>query len=452
MEIITSKEIFKNPKSFKEVNLLGWVRSNRDNGSIGFISFSDGATIHSIQLVYKKTETENFEDARIARTGAAIFVKGEVIDSIKENQNFEVVVKSFHLLKQSDENYPLQKKEHSPEFLRTIAHLRPRTNKFSAFMKLRSEIAFAIHNFFHQNDFVWVSSPIITSGDAEGAGENFIVNSKDDKNFFGKPAYLSVSGQLHAEAFAQAFKRVYTFGPTFRAEKSYTNRHLAEFWMVEPEVAFCDLTQLMSLIEAFIKFLVKFVLKNCKDEVVFLTKAIDEKIIEKLTNIVETDFAKLEYKDAIKMLKHAVSTGHNFEDNNLFFGKDLATEHERYICEKIFNKPTFLYNYPKEIKSFYMKQNNDGTTVAACDLLVPGVGEIVGGSQREDDYKKLLKKCNIDNMKTADLEWYLNLRKYGYYKSSGFGLGFDRFIMYVTGAANIKDVVPFPRTYGSIDF
>ncbi|MEF9985179.1 MAG: asparagine--tRNA ligase [Malacoplasma sp.] len=452
MEIFSVKDIFNNYKTLSNVNILGWVRSNRDSGSLGFISFFDGSSINSIQLVYKKTDTLNFEEAKNVRTGAAIFVKGTVVASLKENQHFEIVVNEFKLLKQSDEDYPLQKKEHSSEFLRSIAHLRPRTNKFNTIIKLRSELSFAIHNFFHQNDFIWISTPIITSNDAEGAGENFIIKTKDNHDFFDKPATLTVSGQLHAEALAQAFKRVYTFGPTFRAEKSNTNRHLAEFWMVEPEIAFCNLHQLMHLIEAFIKYLIRFCLKKCKEEISFLNKAVDDKLFDRLNSTVEMEFEKIEYKEAIKILKHSISTGKNFEDNNIFFGKDLASEHERFLCEDIYKKPIFIYNFPKDIKPFYMKNNNDGTTVAACDLLFPGIGEIIGGSEREDDYKKIYKKCLSSNMKIDEIEWYLNLRKYGYYKSSGFGLGFERLIMFLTGITNIKDVTLFPRSYGSINF
>ena len=451
MEIVSVKEVFRKYKELDKIRLIGWVRSNRDSGSIGFISFFDGTSINSVQLVYKKADTINFELAKIARTGAAICVDGTVIESIKENQNFEILISDFKILKQSDEDYPLQKKEHSNEFLRSIAHLRPRTNKFNTIMKVRSEIAFAIHNFFHQNDFVWVSSPIITANDAEGAGENFFVDSKE-RRFFDKQASLTVSGQLHAEAYAQSYKRVYTFGPTFRAEKSNTNRHISEFWMVEPEIAFCDINQLMFLIEMFIKYLIRFVLKNCKEEIAFLNKSVDSNLAKRLLDVVDCEFEKVEYKEAIKILKNEISKGHKFEDNDIFFGKDLASEHEKYLCEVVYKRPIFLYNFPQEIKAFYMKQNLDGTTVAACDLLVPGIGEIVGGSQREDDYKKIVKRCNALNIKTDDIDWYLNLRRFGYFKSSGFGLGFERFLMYITGVNNIKDTIPFPRAYGQINF
>ncbi|MDE5953027.1 MAG: asparagine--tRNA ligase [Malacoplasma sp.] len=453
METVAVRDIFKDFQLFKSVKLMGWVRSNRDNGSIGFISFTDGSSIHSVQLVYKNGETTNFEEAKITRTGSAILVEGEVVESKQPGQNFEIKVTNFILLKQADEDYPLQKKEHGNEFLRSIAHLRERTNKYGTIMRLRSELAFAVHNFFHQNNFVWLSSPIITSNDAEGAGENFVVDSKSVKNFFNRSANLTVSGQMHAEAYALAYKRVYTFGPTFRAEKSNTNRHISEFWMIEPEVAFCNLEQLMFLIEEFIKYLIRFTLKNCKDEMSFLNKLSNNTLSEKLLSVLQEPFEKITYKKAIAILKTDIANNKvKFENNSIFFGMDLNSEHEKYLCEKVFNKPLFIYDYPADIKAFYMKMNGDGTTVAACDLLVPGIGEIVGGSERENDFNKLLKKCDKLRMNTKDIQWYLDLRKYGYYKSAGFGLGFERFLMYITDSENVKDVIPFPRAYGSLDF
>ncbi len=453
METVAVRDIFKDFHLFKSVKLMGWVRSNRDNGSIGFISFTDGSSIHSVQLVYKNGETTNFEEAKITRTGSAILIEGEVVESKQPGQNFEIKVTNFILLKQADEDYPLQKKEHGNEFLRSIAHLRERTNKYGTIMRLRSELAFAVHNFFHQNNFVWLSSPIITSNDAEGAGENFVVDSKTVKNFFNRSANLTVSGQMHAEAYALAYKRVYTFGPTFRAEKSNTNRHISEFWMIEPEVAFCNLEQLMFLIEEFIKYLIRFILKNCKDEMSFLNKLSNNTLSEKLLSVLQEPFEKITYKKAIAILKTDIANNKvKFENNSIFFGMDLNSEHEKYLCEKVFNKPLFIYDYPAEIKAFYMKLNGDGTTVAACDLLVPGIGEIVGGSERENDFNKLLKKCDKLRMNTKDIQWYLDLRKYGYYKSAGFGLGFERFLMYITDSENVKDVIPFPRSYGSLDF
>ena len=453
METVAVRDIFKDFQIFKSVKLMGWVRSNRDNGSIGFISFTDGSSIHSVQLVYKNGETTNFEEAKITRTGSAILVEGEVVESKQPGQNFEIKVTNFILLKQADEDYPLQKKEHGNEFLRSIAHLRERTNKYGTIMRLRSELAFAVHNFFHQNNFVWLSSPIITSNDAEGAGENFVVDSKTVKNFFNRSANLTVSGQMHAEAYALAYKRVYTFGPTFRAEKSNTNRHISEFWMIEPEVAFCNLEQLMFLIEEFIKYLIRFTLKNCKDEMSFLNKLSNNTLSEKRLGILQEPFEKITYKKAIAILKTDIANNKvKFENNSIFFGMDLNSEHEKYLCEKVYNKPLFIYDYPADIKAFYMKMNGDGTTVAACDLLVPGIGEIVGGSERENDFNKLLKKCDKLRMNTKDIQWYLDLRKYGYYKSAGFGLGFERFLMYITDSENVKDVIPFPRSYGSLDF
>lgn len=453
MQTISVKELFKDHTAYEEVKLMGWIRSNRDNGSIGFISFTDGSSIHSLQLVYKEKETQNFDVAKTASTGSAILVEGKVLTSARENQKFEVLVLNFTLLKKSESDFPLQKKEHSNEFLRSIAHLRHRTNKYGAVMRLRSEIVFAIHNFFHQNNFVNITPPILTTNDCEGGGENFFVDSKSLRNFFGKQAYLTVSNQLHAEAYAQGYKRVYTFAPTFRAEKSNTNRHLAEFWMVEPEIAFCNLTQLMYLIEEFFKYLIRFVLKNCKEEMNFLNKLNNYELEAKLLNVLENDFEKIPYKKAITILKNDLNQNKvKFEYNNIYFGMDLKSEHERYISEVVFQKPVFVYNYPQEIKPFYAKLNQDGTTVGCCDLLIPGVGELIGGSEREDDYSRLVKKCHKLNMSTKEINWYLELRKFGYFKSSGFGLGLERLIMYLTNTENIKDTIPFPRTYGNIDF
>lgn len=454
------REYEKNPniENFdinKPISMIGWVRSNRDNGRISFISFTDGSRLNSIQLVCKKGETENYEQICQARTGASIIILGNIIlKNQDENQRFEILVKKAKLLKQSDESYPIQTKEHTMEFLRDVSHVRVRTNKFYSIMNVRSELAFAIHNFFHINNFKWVSSPIITSNDAEGAGEAFTVSTDDDKNFFDKKPSLTVSGQLHAEAYAQAFKRVYTFGPTFRAEKSHTNKHLAEFWMVEPEVAFCDLEKLMVLIETFVKFVIKTIQKRCGEEISFFKKLQgNENIDERLNEVVEKDFARIEYKEVINILKDAVHNKNiQFEESNIYFGMDLKTEHERYICENYINGPVFVYNYPEEIKSFYMKLNDDGRTVAACDLLVPGIGELVGGSQREDDYKKIYDRSVKSGIDTSSLDWYLDLRKYGYNKSAGFGLGFERLVMYICGLDNIKDTIPFPRSHGTLKF
>ncbi len=469
METTTIKQLNSNIRQYekegsvdgfdidKEINLIGWVRSSRDNGKIIFISFNDGSRLNSIQLVSKEGKTQGHDELKNLRFGSSILITGKpVLTSESQQQKFEIVLSKAKILKNASENFPIQKKEHGMDFLRDNSHIRTKTNTFYSVMKIRSELGFAVHNFFHLNNFVWLSSPIITSNDAEGAGECFkVVDSNDENDFFGGVnASLSVSGQLHAEAYAQTFKRVYTFGPTFRAEKSHTTRHLSEFWMIEPEIAFCELNQLIFLIESFIKFLVKIIQKKCFEEISFIEKNIDPSINLRLNSIIDRDFTKIEYKTAIEILTKSIAEGHsNFEDKQVFFGKDLKTEHERYLCE-VWNQnsPLFVYNYPKEIKSFYMKENADGTTVAACDLLLPGVGEIVGGSQREDDYEKIMRKCLESGISTKEIEWYLDLRKYGYYKSSGFGLGFERLIQYITGMENIKDTIPFPRSNGILKF
>ncbi|MGL4647678.1 MAG: asparagine--tRNA ligase [Mycoplasmoidaceae bacterium] len=469
METTTIKQLNNNIRQYEkndpiedfdinqEVNLIGWVRSCRDSGKVIFISFNDGSRLNSIQLVSKEGHTQGHEELKGIRFGSSILVTGKPILTLdNQQQKFEIFLSRVKVLKVADEDFPIQKKEHSMEFLREVAHIRPKTNTFYAVMKLRSELSFAIHNFFHLNNFVWLSSPIITSNDAEGAGETFkVVDASDDNAFFGGVnATLAVSGQLHAEAYAQTFKRVYTFGPTFRAEKSHTSRHISEFWMVEPEIAFCELNQLIFLIESFIKFLIKIILKKCYEEIGFIEKNIDPTITSRLNGLLNSDFTKIEYRTAIEILTRSIADNtSNFEDKQIYFGKDLKSEHERYLCE-IWNNnnPLFIYNYPKQIKAFYMKENKDNTTVAACDLLFPGVGEVVGGSQREEDYQKLIRKCQELNISTTDIEWYLDLRKYGYYKSSGFGLGFERLIQYITGMENIKDAIPFPRSHGVLKF
>lgn len=442
-EILDGKLIALTP-----VSVRGWIRFNRLSGKIAFIELNDGSTIRNLQIVYKKASTVGFDEAAKLRTGSSILVKGKVNAN---KTTFEVVADEIVVLKESAEDYPLQKKEHSMEFLRDIAHLRTRTQTFSAIMSVRSSLAFAIHKFFNDNGFKWVATPLITSNDAEGAGENFIIHQDEQNPFFDKEAKLTVSGQLNAEAYAQAMQKVYTFGPTFRAERSHTNRHLSEFWMVEPEIAFVDLQQLMAVIEAFIKSIIQHVCKHCKNELNFF---IEQKpfLKERINTLLTKNFVKLDYKDAIEKLKEAAEKEKCFEDNDIFFGKDIASEHERYLCEKVYNAPIFLYNFPKEIKAFYMKVNKDGRTVAATDLLVPGVGEIVGGSQREDDYEKLLQRTKDLNMDVSSIQWYLDLRKYGYYSSAGFGLGFERLIMYILGLDNIRDTIPFPRYNGKLNF
>ena len=454
---ITARKLFfdfydNNLKDDTDVILEGWVRSHRNNGSVGFIEFNDGSYFKNIQLVYDK-DNKDFEKISKVKYGSSIQVKGKVKLTPEMKQPFEIHVDSVVLLGDCAEDYPLQKKKHSFEFLRDIAYLRPRANTFNAVYRVRNALAFAIHKFFQERGFMYVHTPIITANDAEGAGQVFHVVSdfKHPNDFFNSSACLTVSGQLHVESFALAFRDVYTFGPTFRAENSNTNRHASEFWMIEPEIAFADLEDDMDLIERFLKYIIKYVLDNCKDEMQFFDNFIDKGVIEKLNKVINANFVRMEYTEAIELLKKAVESGHKFENNNIYWGMDLNSEHERYVTESIVKGPVFLINYPKEIKAFYMKVNPDNKTVAACDLLVPKEGEIVGGSQREEDFAKLEAKMKeIGNDK--GLEWYLNLRKYGGCIHSGFGLGFDRLLMYITGIQNIRDVQPFPRTPGSLKY
>ncbi len=448
MQISSVKEILEGKISaLSPTTIRGWVKFNRLSGKIGFIELNDGSSLNNIQVVYKKVSTKGFEESSKLRTGSSILVNGKVNTN---KDSFEVLAEEIIVLKDSAEDYPLQKKEHSMEFLRDIAHLRGRTQTMISIMTVRSKLAFAIHKFFNENGFKWISTPVITSNDAEGAGENFVIEQSKEEPFFNKEAKLTVSGQLNAEAYSQAFQKVYTFGPTFRAERSHTNRHLAEFWMIEPEIAFIDLTQLMAIIEAFIKSIINYVCINCKDEINFFIKQ-KPFLSERIDTLLKKNFIRLEYKEAIEILKKAAQDK-IFEDNDIFFGKDIASEHERYLCEQVYKAPVFLYNFPKEIKAFYMKVNSDNKTVAATDLLVPGVGEIVGGSQREDDYNKLLNRTKELNMDISSIQWYLDLRKYGYSLGAGFGLGFERLIMYILGLDNIRDTIPFPRYNGKLNF
>ncbi len=436
----------------QEVTLEGWVKSHRNNGSVGFIEFNDGSYFKNIQLVYDK-DNKNFEQISKIKYGSSIQVKGLIKLTPEMKQPFEVHIDSATVLGDCAEDYPLQKKKHSFEFLRDIAYLRPRANTFNAVYRVRNTLAYAIHKFFQERGFMYVHTPIITANDAEGAGQVFhVVNDfKHPDEFFNSSACLTVSGQLHVESFALAFRDVYTFGPTFRAENSNTNRHASEFWMIEPEIAFADLDDDMDLIESFLKYIIKYVLDNCPEEMKFFDTFIDKGVIEKLNNVINAPFVRMDYTKAIELLEKAVKAGHKFENNNIFWGMDLNSEHERYVTEEIVKGPVFLINYPKEIKAFYMKLNPDNKTVAACDLLVPKEGEIVGGSQREEDYSKLQAKMKeLGNEK--GLEWYLNLRKYGGCIHSGFGLGFDRLLMYITGMQNIRDVQPFPRCPGSLKY
>ena len=439
-------------KEGEEVLLSGWIRGIRDNGSIGFIDFNDGTQFKNIQLVLND-KTADFEKVSHFRYGSSIEVKGNIHLTPEAKQPFEVIVSEAKLLGDYAEDSPLQKKRASFEFLREIAYLRPRTNTFSALNRVRNKLAYAIHTYFQERDFLYIQTPILTSNDAEGAGESFKVctDFKKPDEFFNRPVSLTVSGQLHVEAFALAFKDVYTFGPTFRAEKSNTARHASEFWMIEPEISFADLSDDMDLMESFLKYIIGYVLKECKDEMEFFNTFIDKGVLEKLNKLLNSSFSRLTYTEGIEILKAAQEKGKKFEYNNITWGMDLQSEHERYLCETHINGPLFLIDYPKDIKAFYMKLNADKKTVAACDLLVPGIGEICGGSQREDDYE-LLKERMVEQRNVEELDWYLNLRKYGGCSHAGFGLGFDRLLMYITGLSNIRDVQPYPRTPGGLKY
>ena len=425
--------------------LQGWVRTNRNNGSIGFIELNDGTYFRNAQLVYS-SDLANFQDVSKYLTGTALTVTGKVVLTPQAKQPFELQITEVILEGACDNTYPLQKKRHSFEYLREIGHLRPRSNTFNAVFRVRSVLAMAIHEFFQDQGFVYVNAPIITGNDAEGAGEVFTVTTRDDGNyeedFFGKKANLTVSGQLQAEAFAMAFRDVYTFGPTFRAENSNTTTHASEFWMVEPEIAFADLEDDMDLIEDMIKYCIQYVLDNCPEEMKFFNQFIDNTLLERLNHVLNSEFVRMPYTEAID---HLLKAKKKFE-NPVSWGVDLNTEHERYLCEEVVKGPVFLIDYPKDIKAFYMRMNDDGTTVAACDLLVPAVGELVGGSQREERLEVLQNRMKEMGVHEAGLQWYLDLRRYGGCQHAGFGLGFERFIMYVTGMQNIRDVIPFART------
>lgn len=449
-----SKEI--NKYLDKEVTLSGWVKKNRDQKNFGFIEFNDGTTFKGIQVVYDEN-ISNFSKIASLNVYSSIKVKGKVVKSIGKGQDYEIHANEISVYNACPENYPLQNKRHSVEFLRTIAHLRPRTNTFNAVFKVRSLLSYAIHKFFQERGYIYVHTPLITGTDAEGAGEMFQVTTLDlenlkkvdyKKDFFGKQAFLTVTGQLHVEAYATAFKNTYTFGPTFRAEESNTKKHAAEFWMIEPEIAFADLELMLEIIEDMMKYIISYVMENAKDEMEFFDKFIQKGLINKLKNIVESGFAKVTYTEAIKLLKES---GNTFEIP-VEWGMDLKTEHERYLAENIFKRPVFVTDYPKDIKAFYMKLNEDKKTVRAVDLLAPGIGEIIGGSQREDDYDKLLKVIEEKGLNIENYNWYLDLRKYGSVPHSGYGLGFERMLMYITGIENIRDVIPYPRTTKSLEY
>ena len=463
MKNVLVKELYRNTNEFsnKSVTLQGWVRTVRDSKTFGFIELNDGSFFKNVQIVFNDT-LNNFSDICKLTISSAISVTGKLVITENAKQPFEIQADSVDILSNSDSSYPLQKKRHSFEYLRTIAHLRPRTNTFSAVFRVRSVFAYAIHKFFQEKGFVYVHTPILTASDAEGAGEMFNVNSFDlenipkledgqvdfSKDFFGRPAHLTVSGQLNGETFAEAFRNIYTFGPTFRAENSNTVKHAAEFWMIEPEICFADLNDDMDLAEDMIKYTFQYVLDNCPEEMEFFNQFVDKTLLDRLTNVIHSDFARISYTDAVKELEKA---NDKFEFK-VSWGIDLQTEHERYLCENVFKKPVFVTDYPMDIKAFYMKQNPDGKTVAAADLLAPGIGEIIGGSQREEDYDKLISRMKELNMPLENYEWYLDLRKYGSCVHSGFGLGFERAIMYLTGMQNIRDVLPFPRTPKNCEF
>lgn len=446
------------------VNVKGWVRTRRGSKQVNFVALNDGSTINNVQVVI---DVENFDDGMLKdiTTGACLSVNGVLTESVGSGQKAEIQAREIEVLGTSDNTYPLQKKGHSMEFLREIAHLRPRTNTFGAVLRIRHHMAIAIHTFFHQKGFFYFHTPIITASDCEGAGQMFQVTTKNlydlkkdengsiiyDDDFFGKQASLTVSGQLEGELAATALGAIYTFGPTFRAENSNTPRHLAEFWMIEPEVAFAELPDLMDLEEEFIKFCVQWALDNCKDDLEFLNKMVDKGLIERLQKVVSTDFVRLPYTEGIQILEDAIAKGKKFEFP-VYWGCDLASEHERYLVEEHFQKPVIMTDYPKEIKAFYMKQNEDGKTVQGTDVLFPQIGEIIGGSVREENYEKLMNRIQELNIPMKDMWWYLDTRKYGTCPHAGFGLGFERLLLFVTGMANIRDVIPFPRTPRNAEF
>ena len=462
MDLVTVKELYKNREQYfdKEVTVGGWVRSNRDSKAFGFIVVNDGSYFETLQVVYHDT-MDNFAEITKLNVGAAIIVKGTLVATPDAKQPFEIQATEVVVEGASTPDYPLQKKRHSIEYLRTISHLRPRTNTFQAVFRVRSLAAYAIHKFFQDRGFVYVNTPLITGSDCEGAGEMFRVTTLDMENvprkedgtvdysqdFFGKETSLTVSGQLNGETYAQAFRSIYTFGPTFRAENSNTQRHAAEFWMIEPEIAFADLEDDMNLAEAMLKYVINYVLENAPEEMNFFNSFVDKGLLDRLHNVVSNEFARVTYTDAIKLLEE---NNDNFEFK-ASWGCDLQTEHERYLTEQIFKRPVFVTDYPKDIKAFYMKMNDDNKTVAAVDCLVPGIGEIIGGSQREDDYDKLVARMNEMGLNPEEYGFYLDLRKYGSTRHAGFGLGFERCVMYLTGMSNIRDVIPFPRTVNNCE-
>ena len=462
MELIHMKELFRNEKEYigKKIKIGGWLKSKRDSKTFGFLVLNDGTFFEPLQIVYSD-ELPNFEAISRLNVGAAVVVEGIVTETPDAKQRFEIQASAVEIEGQSAPDYPLQKKRHTFEYLRTISHLRARTNTFQAVFRVRSLAAYAIHKFFQEREFVYVHTPIITGSDCEGAGEMFQVTTMDlnamprledgtidfSQDFFNKPTNLTVSGQLNGETYAMAFKNIYTFGPTFRAENSNTTRHAAEFWMIEPEMAFADLKDDMILAENMIKYVITYVCEHAPEEMAFFNQFVDQGLLERLENVVNSDFAHVTYSEAIEILQK-----HNDEfEYKVSWGCDLQTEHERFLTEQEFKKPVFVTDYPKEIKAFYMKMNEDNKTVAAMDCLVPGIGEIIGGSQREDDYEKLVTRMKELDLNPEDYEFYLDLRKYGSTRHAGFGLGFERCVMYLTGMSNIRDVIPFPRTVNNCE-
>lgn len=462
MELISIRDLYRNQEKYVEqtVTVGGWLRSVRDSKTFGFLVVHDGTFFEPLQVVYSD-KLDNFSVISKLNVGAAVIVTGKVVATPGTKQPFEIQADEVVVEGESAPDYPLQKKRHSFEYLRTISHLRPRTNTFQAVFRVRSLIAYAIHKFFQEREFVYVHTPLITGSDCEGAGEMFRVTTLDmenlpmteegkvdyTKDFFRKETNLTVSGQLNGETYAMAFKNIYTFGPTFRAENSNTTRHAAEFWMIEPEIAFADLKDDMMLAESMLKYVIRYVLENAPEEMKFFNQFVDKGLIERLRGVVHADFAHVTYTEAIKLLEE-----HNDKfEYKVSWGCDLQTEHERYLTEEIFKRPVFVTDYPKEIKAFYMKMNDDNKTVAAMDCLVPGIGEIIGGSQREDDYDKLVERMNECGLDKKDYEFYLDLRKYGTARHAGFGLGFERCVMYLTGMQNIRDVIPFPRTVNNCE-
>ena len=456
MKLTTVRELYKNREAYidKEITVGGWVRTVRDSKTFGFITMNDGSYFQPLQIVYHD-KMANFDEISHLNVGAAVIVKGTLVATPNAKQPFEIQAEEVEVEGGSTPDYPLQPKRHTFEYLRTISHLRPRTNTFQAVFRVRSLIAYAIHKFFQERDFVYVHTPLITGSDCEGAGEMFQVTTMDLNNipktedgqvdfkedFFGKPTNLTVSGQLNGETFAMAFRNIYTFGPTFRAENSNTTRHAAEFWMIEPEIAFADLEDNMELAEAMMKYIINYVMENAPEEMKFFNQFVDKGLIDRLTHVANSDFARVTYTEAVDILmKHNDQFEYKVE-----WGTDLQTEHERYLTEQVFKRPVFVIDYPKEIKAFYMKLNDDNKTVAAMDLLVPGIGEIIGGSQREDDYEKLAARMDELGLKKEDYDFYLDLRRYGSTRHAGYGLGFERCVMYLTGMTNIRDVIPFPR-------